>query len=144
MKSHKKLRLLVILFVIVLFLVGSGVVIENILLNRITKKIQSSFEYSHLHVSVFPPVLVLEDVRARSPSPLFSARKISVRISYGSLLTRDRPFNVTIERPILRLNSTPAEEEKEKTASKDFNRPFGGFCGFECNSNCGYDHELLC
>jgi len=114
MKAHKKLRLLVILFVIVLFLAGSGVVIKNILLNRITKKVQSSFEYSHLYVSVFPPVLILEDVRARTPLPLFSAKKIAVRISYGSLLTRERPFNVSIERPILRLNGTSAKKGKEK------------------------------
>ncbi len=123
MKAHKKLRLLVILFVIVLFLAGSGVVIKNILLNRITKKIQSSFEYSHLHVSVFPPVLILEDVRARAPSPLFSAKRIAVRISYGSLLTRERPFNVSIERPILRLNGTSAEKEKENR-EVSFSLPF--------------------
>jgi autotransporter translocation and assembly factor TamB len=114
MKGHRRLRLLIIVFVIVLFLAGSGVILKNILLNRITEKIQASFEYSRLHVSVFPPVLTIEDVRARAPSPLFSAKKIAVRISYSSLLSRDRPFNVTIERPILRLNVTSPETEKEK------------------------------
>ncbi len=117
MKAHKKLRLLVILFVIILFLAGSGVVIKNILLNRITKKVQSSFDYSHLHVSVFPPVLILEDVRARTPSPLFSAKKIAVRISYGSLLTRERPFSVSIERPILRLNGPSAKKGRKRENS---------------------------
>ncbi len=97
-------------------------VIKNILLNRITNKVQESFEYSHLHVSVFPPVLILEDVRARTPSPLFSAKKIDVRISYRSLLTRDRPFNVSIERPILRLNGASGKEEDKKEAS--FSLPF--------------------
>jgi len=115
MKAHKKLRLFVILFVIVLLLAGSGVVLKNIFLSQIKSKIQASFDYSDLQLSFFPPVLVLENVKARSPSPLFSAKKISVRISYGSLLTRERPFNVTIERPILRLNSTPAKTEEEKT-----------------------------
>ncbi len=98
-------------------------VIKNILLNRITKKVQSSFEYSHLHVSVFPPVLILEDVRARTPSPVFSAKKIAVRISYRSLLTRERPFNVSIERPILRLSGTSPKTEKEKREFS-FSLPF--------------------
>jgi hypothetical protein len=123
MKAHKKLRLLIILFIIVLFLAGSGVVIKNIVLNRITKKVQASFEYSHLHVSVFPPVLILEDVRARTPSPLFSAKRIAVRISYGSLLTRERSFNVSIERPILRLDGTSPKTEKEKK-EVSFSLPF--------------------
>jgi autotransporter translocation and assembly factor TamB len=123
MKAHKKLRLLVILFVVILFLAASGVVIKNILLNRITKKIQSSFDYSHLQVSVFPPVLILENVRARSPSPLFSAKKIAVKISYRSLLTRERPFNVSVERPILRLNGTSPNIEKEKR-EVSFSLPF--------------------
>jgi autotransporter translocation and assembly factor TamB len=118
MKAYKKLRLLVVLFVIVLFLAGSGVVLKNIFLSQITKKVQSNFEYSHLHVSVFPPVLILEDVRARAPSPLFSAKRIAVRISYISLLTRERPFNVSIEHPILRLDATSPRTEKE-------NREFG-------------------
>jgi hypothetical protein len=74
-------------------------------------------------VSVFPPVLILEDVRARTPSPLFSAKKIAVRISYGSLLTRERPFNVSIERPILRLNGTSAKKGKEKREFS-FSLPF--------------------
>ncbi len=98
-------------------------VIKNILLNRITRKVQESFEYSHLHVSAFPPVLILEDVRARTPSPLFSAKKIAVRISYGSLLTRERPFNVSIERPILRLNATSLKKDKEKR-EVSFSLPF--------------------
>jgi hypothetical protein len=123
MKAHKRLRLLVIVFVIVLFLAGSGVILKNILLNRITEKVQSSFEYSRLHVSVFPPVLIVEDVRARAPSPLFSAKKIAVRISYSSLLTRDRAFNVSIERPILRLNGSPPEAEKGKR-EPSFSLPF--------------------
>jgi len=115
MKAHKKLRLFVILFVIVLLLAGSGVILKNIFLRQITEKVQSSFEYSNLYLSFFPPILVLENVKARSPSLPFSAEKIEVRISYGSLLTRERAFNVTIERPILRLNSTPAKKEEEKT-----------------------------
>ena len=123
MKGHRRLKLLIIVFVIVLFLAGSGVIFKNILLNRITEKVQSSFEYSSLHVSVFPPVLIVEDVRTRAPSPLFSAKKIAVRISYSSLLTRDRPFNVSMERPILRLNVTSPEVEKEKR-EPSFSLPF--------------------
>jgi len=124
MRINKKLRLLIIFSVIVLFLAGSGVVLKNIFLGQIKKKIQSSFDYAHLHLSFFPPVLVLEEVRTRSLSPFFSAEKIAVRISYKSLLTRERPFNVFIERPILRLDGTSAKKGKREKRKFNLSLPF--------------------
>jgi len=124
MKKNKKLRALIIFSVIVLLLVGTGIVLKNIFLGQIKKKIQSSFDYAHLHLSFFPPSLVLEDVRARSFSPFFSAKKITVEISYKSLLTRERPFNVFIESPILRLNGTSAKKEEKEKRRFSLSLPF--------------------
>jgi hypothetical protein len=110
MKIKKTIRLLIIVAIIILFFLGAGVFMKNLLLSQIKKKVESSFEYDHLHMSFFPPVLILENVKNLSSDPFFTADKISMRISYGSLLTRKRPFNVTIEHPVLRISGDSKEE----------------------------------
>ncbi len=110
MKIKKTVRKLIIVSIIILFFLGAGVFMKNLLLNQIKKKVESSFDYDHLHMSFFPPVLILENVKTRSSHPFFTAKKISMRISYGSLLTRQRPFNVVIEQPVLRISGDSKEE----------------------------------
>ncbi|MGD8536769.1 MAG: translocation/assembly module TamB domain-containing protein [Candidatus Aminicenantes bacterium] len=106
MKINKRVRSLIILSIIILFFLGAGVFIKNIFLSQIKNEIDASFFYDHLHMSFFPPVLVIENVKTRIPAPYFSAKKISLRISYGALLTRQKPFNVVIEEPVLIISET--------------------------------------
>jgi len=111
MKIKKKVRSLIVFAVIILFILGAGVFVKNIFLSKIKNEIDNSFFYDHLHMSFFPPVLVIENVRTRTSSPYFSAEKISMRISYGALLTRQKPFNVVIEQPILIISETSQKED---------------------------------
>jgi len=115
MKIKKRLRSLIIFSIIILFLVSAGVVLKNIFLLQIKKKIQSNFDYTDLYMSFFPPALVIENIRTHSLSPFFSADKVAVRISYRSLLTKEKPFNVLIEHPIIRIyEGYPKSERAEK------------------------------
>jgi hypothetical protein len=123
MKIKKTVRSLVILSIIILFFLGAGVFIKNLLLNQIKKKVESSFNYDRLHMTFFPPVLILENVESRSQHPFFTAEKISMRISYGSLLTRQRPFSVVIEHPVLRISSDPRKEEGEVSGKFELTFP---------------------
>ena len=120
----KKIRSLFTLGLIILLLLGTGAVLKNIFLNRIKKKIQSNFDYSHLHLSLFPPVLVLEDASSRSQSPFFSAKKIAVKIPYKSLLKKEKPFTVIIERPILKIYENSGKKQKEEKRKFSFSFPF--------------------
>jgi hypothetical protein len=110
-KIYKKIRSLIIFSAIILLFLGAGVVIKNILLNQIKKNIEASFYYDHLHMSFFPPLLVMEEVRTRTITPFFTAEKISMSLSYKSLLTRQRPFQVEIEHPVLKISESPAKDE---------------------------------
>ncbi len=121
MTIKRIVRSLVLLSIIALFFLGAGVFIKNIFLSQIKNRIESSFYYDTLEMSFFPPSLVAENVRSRSPSPFFSAEKISMRISYGALLTRSRPFRVVIEHPVLRISEDPQKEEK---AQEEFQLSF--------------------
>jgi len=103
MKIWKKFKALIITALILLILLISGFILKNIFLKRIEDRIQSAFNYSEMKLTLFPPSLVMEDARSLSASPFFSAKRIIIKISYRSLLSRSKPFNVTIEEPTVRI-----------------------------------------
>lgn len=113
MKINKRVRLLIVFSLVILTLLFSGIVLKNLFLSQIRNKIQDSFEYSHLQLSFFPPALIIEDVKSHSLPPNFSAEKIELTISYKALFTKQKPFHVTVEKPILRIYH-PTEEKREK------------------------------
>jgi autotransporter translocation and assembly factor TamB len=123
-KMKNRFKKLVILFVILFLLFATGVVLRNIALSQIRGKIQNNFGYSELHLSVFPPALILEDARSKSISPFFSARKIAVGISFKSLLSKERPLNILMENPILRIYGTPEGREKDERRKFNLVLPF--------------------
>lgn len=103
MKINRKIKSLIIVLVLLFLVLGAGTLFKNILLNQLKGKIQPTLSFSRLYLSFFPPALVLEDVRSRTSSPFFSAKKISVSLPYQSLLSREKLFNVHIEHPVLRI-----------------------------------------
>jgi hypothetical protein len=124
MRSKKKLKSLLIFSILVIVLFGVGTAIRNILLNQIKHKIEESFGYSELRLTIFPPTLILEDARSKSISPFFSARKISVKLSFSSLLSKDRPLIVVIDNPVLRMYGTKQKEGKREDKGFSLALPF--------------------
>lgn len=123
-KIKKRFKKLVILFIILFLSFISGVVLKNIALSQIRGKIQENFGYSELRLSAFPPALVLEDVRTKSISPFFSARKVAVGISFKSLLSKERPLTILMENPILRVYGTSEQEAKAEGRRFSWVLPF--------------------
>jgi hypothetical protein len=123
-KMKKRFKKLVILFVVLMLLVGSGIILRHIALSQIRGKIQQSLGYSELRFSVFPPALILEDARSKSISPFFSARKVEVRISFRSLLSKERPLDIRMENPILRIYGASGEEQSRERKEFSFVLPF--------------------
>jgi len=124
MKRKKKFKFVLILSIILIVLFGVGTVVRNILLNQLKHKIEESFGYSDLRFAIFPPTLILEDARSKSVSPFFSARKISVRISFSSLLSKERPLILLIDNPVLRMYGTEKKEEKREDRRFSLALPF--------------------
>jgi hypothetical protein len=112
MRILKRLKGLVAFVVTMALLFGALVVGKNLFLRQAKKKIEASFAYSRLRLSALPPSLVLEDVRTLDPAPLFSARKVTVGISYVSLLRREKPLTVLIEGPTVRMTDEPGPARK--------------------------------
>jgi len=124
MKINKKLKLLIVFLIAVFILIGAGSVFKIILLRQIEGRIQSNFDYTDLHLSLFRPVLIIDDLRSKKDSPSFSAKKIHISISYKSLLSKHKPFNVFVERPNLRINGTFTESKKRERNKIHFAFPF--------------------
>jgi len=121
---NKKLKRLIVLSLVVLLIVGAGIILKNIFLNQVKKRIQDTFNYAQLRLSFFPPALIVEDARTISPSPFFSAKEVSFGISFKSLLTRERPLKVFMDEPVLVIHTAVSPEEKKDKARSIFPLPF--------------------
>jgi len=124
MKRKRKFKSLIIIGIIFLIIFGAGLVLKNILLRQIKKQIQSSFGYSQLHLNIFPPKLIIEDARSTTSSPFFSAEKISVSMSFQALFSREKPFQVLIEKPIFRFYESSETRESQKQLPFQISLPF--------------------
>ena len=124
MKLNRSLKSLIIVSVIFLLILGAVSVLKNIFLQQIKKQIQPNFNYTQIHMKIFPPSLVIEDVRSVSTSPFFSAARISVFISFRSLFSREKPFHVIVERPVMRIYSALSDQEAQESTAFQFRLPF--------------------
>jgi len=99
---QKARRITVFVLVLgVLFL--SLAVGKNIFLGEVRKEIHKSFAYDSLKASYFPPALVLENVRSLAGPPTFLARRVTVEVSFLSLLRNRKAISVRLESPEVRL-----------------------------------------
>ena len=124
MKGKRKFKSLIITGIVLLLVVGAGLVLKNIFLRQVKKQIQSSLGYTQLYLNLFPPTLVIEEARSTSPSPFFSAKKISVRMSFKSLLSREKPLQVFVENPIFTFYESGEEGENKEQRPLQFSLPF--------------------
>lgn len=124
MKTPKKLKSLIIVSVIILLLLGAGTVVKEIFLRQVKKKIQASFDYSHLRLSFFPPALIIDDARSAATVPFFSAKKISVKVSYRALLSKRKPLSIIIENPVLKIAPISEDDKSREGAALGFSLPF--------------------
>ncbi len=120
MNVYRRVKKLFIFAVVLVVLAGAGTVIKNVILSQLKREIQKSFGYTRLYLNLVPPSIVLEDARSVSLSPFFSAKKVAVSISYPSLLSRERPLNVLIESPVLRVYPSAGETEKPRDIRQIF------------------------
>jgi hypothetical protein len=114
----KRLKSLIAFSFLVVFLLGGAIVLKNLILHQVRKKIETTLHYARLRLTVIPPAIVMEDVRTVSASPFFSAEQVVLQIPFLSLLKRDRPLRVFIERPVLRIYENPRPDQKQKIALK--------------------------
>lgn len=124
MALSRKVKSLIVLGIIFLFILGAGVVLRSIILQQVKKQIQPNLNYSHIYLKIFPPTLIIDDVRSISTSPFFSAGRISIRLSIQSLFSREKPFHVLIEKPILRVYAPLSDQEAQAQEPIQLNLPF--------------------
>ncbi|MCX6562900.1 MAG: translocation/assembly module TamB domain-containing protein [Candidatus Aminicenantes bacterium] len=109
MKKTRRLRSLLVFLTAAVILIGLGFGLRLLILRQIRASLGPSLNYARIRLTVIPPSVVIEDVRSVTSSPFFTADRITVRFSYGTLLRRDKSLRVLIEQPVLRVyESSPA------------------------------------
>jgi hypothetical protein len=115
--TRRRLTSLIAFGILVVILLGGSIYLRNFLLRQVSKRIQSYVSYSSIHLHIFPPAIVLEDIRTVSPSPFFSAKQVAVELPFDSVFKSDKPLVVFIDQPVVRI-STGSKGAGNKGKSK--------------------------
>jgi hypothetical protein len=118
----RKVRRITVFVLVLGVLFSSLVVGKNVFLGEVRKEIRKSFAYDSLKASYFPPALVLENVRSLAGPPTFRARRVTVEVSFLSLLRNQKSISVRLESPEVRLTRGASGASRSKAR-----RPFSVF-----------------
>jgi hypothetical protein len=105
MALRRRLRVVVAVLAGAGILASAVVVAKSYVLSRVRGRVGSAFVYDELRLTALPPALVLKNVRSKPPSTAFAAKAVSFRMSFWSLLKRDKPFIVVLDAPVLTLDA---------------------------------------
>jgi hypothetical protein len=122
--TRRRLTSIIAFGVLVVILLGGSIYLRNFLLRQVSKRIQSYVSYSRLHLHVFPPAIVLEDIRTVSPSPFLSAKQIVVELPFDSIFKGDKPLVVFIDQPVVRISAGGQEAGNKGKSKASFTLPF--------------------
>jgi hypothetical protein len=136
--SRRRFRSLIAFAVLVAVLLGASFYLRNFLLHQVDTRIQSIVHYSSLHLRLFPPSLIIEDVRTISTTPFFSARRVLLQLPLSSLLKSEKPLTVVIDQPVVRFSPGPPPAEKPRKPRSSFSLPFALAKGIVRNGEIYY------
>lgn len=122
--TRRRLKSLIVFAVLIAILLGGGIYLRNFLLRQVSKRIQSYVYYSRIHLRVFPPAIVLEDIRTVSPSPFFSAKQVAIELPFDSLFKSDKPLVVFIDQPVVKISAGREEAGRKGKPKTSFTLPF--------------------
>lgn len=118
MAKKGKFVFLIILVSLFALIAAAGVVGRSILLRRVRDEVRSTFEFSRMSLSLLPPALVLEDVKAKPGGPFFAAKRVAVTTGLFSLLSKSRPVSVFVDRPVLRISREDIQRFKSRSKGR--------------------------
>jgi hypothetical protein len=122
--TRRRLISLIAFAVLVAVLLGGGIYVRNLLLRQVSKRIQTYVRYSRIHLHVFPPGIVLDDIRTVSPSPYFSARQVTIELPLDSIFKSDKPLVVFVDQPVIRIRTGPKEAGEKGRPRTSLTLPF--------------------
>lgn len=122
--TRKRVWSLVTFAVFVAALLGASLYLRNFLLRQVEKRIRSVVQYSSIRLRVFPPSLIISDVRTVAAPGLFSAGEVLIQLPLASLLRSEKPLTIVVTRPVIRIPSGPSQGEKKKKTRNLLELPF--------------------
>lgn len=120
----KKIKILIAIFIVAFLVFSVGIALKNVFLHQIRKKIQSSLSYSSLKFSVFPLSLVIDDVQSLTENPHFSVQRLALKVSYRALLSKEKPLQVILDKPVVKFRHLLPARKKESDEDILLRLPF--------------------
>jgi hypothetical protein len=122
--TRKRLVSLIAFAVLVFALLGGGLYLRNFIGSQIKKRVQTYFAYSGIHLRLFPPSILFDDLRTVSGTPFFSARRVSVVLPFSSLFKSEKPLTVFVDRPVVKISRLSEGQQAEGRSRPSLALPF--------------------
>ena len=104
----RKVRRAAVFVVVATLLLVSLVVGKNVLLREVRAGVRKSFAYDSLHLSYFPPALVLTNVRSLDEPPTLRAKSVRIEVPFVSILRNRKVMTIVLNSPEVRIRPRPA------------------------------------
>ena len=104
----RKVRRVAVFAIVLTLLLVSLVVGKNVLLREVRAGVRKSFAYDSLHLSYFPPALVLTNVRSLDEPPTLRAKSVRIEVPFLSILRNRKVMTVVLNSPEVRIRPRPA------------------------------------
>ena len=104
----RKVRRAAVFVVVMVLLLVSLVVGKNVLLREVRAGVRKSFAYDSLHLSYFPPALVLTNVRSLDEPPTLRAKSVRIEVPFVSILRNRKVMTIVLNSPEVRIRPRPA------------------------------------
>lgn len=122
--TKKRLGSLIAFALLASVLLGGGIYLRNFIRGQIKKKIQGVVTFSRSRLNLFPPSILLEDVRTVSQTPSFSAKSVSIVLPFRSVLRAEKPLTVFIDKPVIKIAAAPKGQGAKGKSGFSFPLPF--------------------
>jgi autotransporter translocation and assembly factor TamB len=139
--TRRRIRSLIAFAILVAVLLSASLYLRNLLLRQVEKRIQSIVQYSSLRLRLFPPSLVIRDVRTVSAAWFFSAEEVLIQLPLASLLKSEKPLTVVISRPVIRISSGHSASAKKGKGGAGLALPFSLARGVVRDGEVDYSGE---
>ena len=106
----KKLKSLIILLLILIFIGGSIFTFKYIFLNKFKIKLGRTLKYSSTDLNILPPKLIINNPILKKDSFFFTAEKLIISLPVQSIF-QEKKIEIFIERPVIKILSTNNPEQ---------------------------------
>ncbi|MFQ6084276.1 MAG: translocation/assembly module TamB domain-containing protein [Candidatus Aminicenantia bacterium] len=99
----KRHKLIISSILILVIIIVSSLFIKRYFLGQIKTRLGKSISYSQISLNFFPPRLSIDKPKVVRPNIFFSAEKVVIVLPFKSLILKEKPLEIFVDRPVLKF-----------------------------------------